>query len=100
MAAILELSTPSSQSLANSGHGSKAALIAKQVEILFSAYRRADYEDPRGFVVQLGTVLEDYPEEVILQVTSPKTGIQRRLKWPPSLAEIVEECDRARWNRS
>jgi hypothetical protein len=70
-------------------------LIAKQVEILFSAYRRADYEDPHGFVVQLGAVLEDYPEEVILHVTSPKTGIQRRLKWPPSLAEIVEECDKA-----
>jgi hypothetical protein len=85
---------PPSQPLAKSDPRSeKAALIARQVEILFSAYRRADYEDPRGFILQLGSVLEDYRDDVIIHVTSPKTGIQRRLKWPPSIAEVVEACD-------
>ena len=33
------------------------------------------------------------PMMVILAVTDPRTGIQRRLKWPPSIAEMVEACD-------
>jgi hypothetical protein len=43
--------------------------------------------------VQLGMVLERYPDAVIRDVTSPLTGIQRRSKWPPSIAEVVEACD-------
>lgn len=41
----------------------------------------------------LGVVLEQFPEEVIVYVTSPRTGIQRRMKWPPTLNEIVEACE-------
>jgi len=38
-------------------------------------------------------VLEQYPNDVIVYVTDPRTGIQRRCKWPPTISEIVEECD-------
>jgi hypothetical protein len=68
-------------------------LIAKQIEVLFSAYRRADYADPVGFVAQLGAILEGYPEDVIVYVTSPQTGLQRRLTFPPSIPEVVKACD-------
>lgn len=73
--------------------GSKAALIIRQVRILFSAYRRDEFADPEGFVTQIGVVLEEYPEDVIVYVTHPRTGLQRRSKWPPSIAEVVEACD-------
>jgi hypothetical protein len=61
--------------------------------MLFSAYRRDDFADPDGFVMQLGVILCDFPEDVVNYVTSPKTGLQRRSKWPPSISEIVDACE-------
>ncbi len=48
--------------------------------------------------MSLGLILEQYPDEVIKFVTDPRTGIQRRSKWPPSIAEIVEACDECATN--
>jgi hypothetical protein len=61
--------------------------------MLFSAYRRDDFTDAEGFAVQLGTVLADFPEEVVTYVTSPKTGLQRRMKWPPTISEVLDACE-------
>lgn len=61
--------------------------------MLFSAYRRDDFADPEGFVTQLGAILSDFPEDVVSYITSPKTGIQRRSKWPPAISEILEACE-------
>lgn len=72
---------------------SKALLIARQAKVLLSAYRRDDLADPDGFVAQLGVVLEDYPDAVIIAVTDPRTGLQRRSKWLPTIAEVVEACE-------
>jgi hypothetical protein len=44
-------------------------------------------------MASLGMVFEDYPNDVICFVTDPKTGIQRRSKWPPTISEIVQACD-------
>lgn len=60
---------------------------------LFSAYRVDQYGDPEGFKASLGLVLEQYPNEVILYVCDPRTGVQRHCKWPPTISEIVEACD-------
>lgn len=67
--------------------------MAAAIQRLFSAYRRDDFADPEGFVVQLGTVLCDFPEDVVDFITSPRTGIQRRSKWPPTISEIVSACE-------
>lgn len=61
--------------------------------MLLSAYRRDDYADPKAFILQLGTVLQQYPAHVVERVTSPLTGLQRKLKFPPTLQEVVEACD-------
>jgi hypothetical protein len=61
--------------------------------MLLSAYRRDEWADPQGFAMQLGVVLEGFPEEVIIAVTHPSTGLQRRLKFPPTIAEVVEACE-------
>jgi hypothetical protein len=74
-------------------NSAKANLIKRQVAMVFSAYRRDEFADPEGFIAQLGAVLEGYADEIIVAVTSPRTGIQRRLKWPPSIAEMAEACD-------
>lgn len=61
--------------------------------MLFSAYRRDDFADPEGFVMQLGMILCDFPEEVVTYITSPRTGMQRRSKWPPTINEIIEAAE-------
>lgn len=66
--------------------------VLSRVQLLMSAYRKADYHDPEGFIATLGVILEQYPPEIVEYVTSPLTGIQRRLKFPPSPAEVVEAC--------
>jgi hypothetical protein len=38
-------------------------------------------------------VLESFPDEVIAYVCLPATGIQRRLKWPPAISEVVDACE-------
>jgi len=44
-------------------------------------------------MVSLGAVLEQFPDEVVTYVTDPRTGIQRRSKWPPTLSEVIEACE-------
>lgn len=41
-------------------------------------------------MTSLGAVLEQFPDEVIVYITDPRTGIQRRSKWPPTINEIIE----------
>lgn len=68
--------------------------LAEKMAVLFSAYRLDNYPDPKGFMAQAGMVLERYDPQVVAMVTSPLTGIQRKCKFPPTIAELVEECDR------
>ena len=68
------------------------AWILTRIDLLMSSYRKTDYQNPEGFIATLGAILEDYPPEIVEFVTDPKTGIQRRCKWPPTPAEIVEAC--------
>jgi hypothetical protein len=63
---------------------------------VFASYRLDQYSDPEGFKNSLGAVLEQYPDEVITYVCDPRTGIQRRMKWPPTISEMVEACDEHR----
>lgn len=44
-------------------------------------------------MVSLGAVLEQFPSEVIVYVTDPRTGLQRRSKWPPTISEVVQACE-------
>ncbi len=69
------------------------ALIIRCQLAVFSAYRTDQFADPDGFKTQLGAILEQYPDEVITYVCDPRTGIQRRSKWPPTISEMVEACD-------
>jgi hypothetical protein len=66
------------------------ALILRCQKILFSAYRADQYADAEGFMTSLGAVLEQFPDEVIVYITDPRTGIQRRSKWPPTISEVIE----------
>jgi len=47
-------------------------------------------------MISLGTVLEQFTDDVISYVCMPDTGIQRRLKWPPAISEVVDACENHR----
>ena len=66
--------------------------VVGRVDLLMSSYRMNDYQNPKGFLLTLCSILEEYPPEIVEYVTNPKTGLQRRCKWPPTPAEIVEAC--------
>jgi hypothetical protein len=74
--------------------GSRKTLILQRQRILFSAFRSDQYSDPEGYLASLGMVLEQYPDDVIVYISDPRTGVQRACKWPPTISEIVEACDR------
>jgi len=74
----------------------RKALIIKCQIALFSAYRIDQYADADGFKNSLGAVLEGFPDEVIRYVCDPRTGLQRCLKWPPTISEVVEACEEHR----
>ena len=73
---------------------SRKTLILQRQRILFSAFRSDQYSDPEGYLASLGMVLEQYPDDVIVYITDPRTGVQRACRWPPTISEIVEACDR------
>jgi hypothetical protein len=81
-------STEQSQKL-----NSKKTLVLRCQRIIFSAFRADQYSDPDGYLTSLGLVLEQYPSDVIVYISDPRTGVQRRCKWPPTISEIVEACD-------
>jgi hypothetical protein len=68
-------------------------MITKCARQIFSAYRKDEYPDPQGFVLQLGTVLEGYSDATIQHVCSPLTGIQRHRGVPPNIKDVVDACD-------
>lgn len=69
------------------------ALILRCQKVLFSAYRADQYADADGFMTSLGVVLEEFPDEVITYIADPRTGIQRRSKWPPTISEVLTACE-------
>jgi hypothetical protein len=69
------------------------ATVSRAIQTLFSAYRRDDFADAEGFVAQLGVILCEFSEEVVIYVTSPRTGLQRRSKWPPAISEVIDACE-------
>lgn len=72
---------------------SRSTWIAKRLEVMLSAFRKDEYANPESFALQAAMNLQGYSREVIEYVTAPTTGLQTRLKFPPSLAEIVEACE-------
>jgi hypothetical protein len=61
--------------------------------VLFLAYPRSDYDEPDGALASYVEVLSAYPDSLVTHVTNNKTGIQRHLKFPPRIAELVAFCD-------
>jgi hypothetical protein len=72
----------------------REAYAEKCAAILISAYRKADCENPEMWLTNAVTMLGQYPGAVMAEVCNPRSGLQTRSKWLPTIAEIREACDR------
>jgi hypothetical protein len=66
---------------------------AERARLLVGCYRKADAADPEVYARAIVAVLMRYPKPVVVAVTEPATGLPSKIKWLPSIAEIVEACD-------
>lgn len=72
------------------------AVITRQIKILLSSYRRDDYADPDGFVVQVAALFGRQSRNVIVEVTNPLNtrSIQRKHPtFPPNIGEVAEAIE-------
>jgi hypothetical protein len=66
---------------------------ADRARLLVGCYRKTDAADPEVYARAIVAVLMRYPKPVVIAVTEPATGIPSKIKWLPSIAEIVDACD-------
>lgn len=69
------------------------AVAKKAIAYVMRAYRTPDLADPKAFVDAAAMALEEFPALVLAELASPKTGIVRESKFPPSIAELVQWCE-------
>ena len=102
------METPSKQPVTTSLSASltprpSPKLLAERTKILIGCYPAGKPNDPEIYTAAIASALANYPEEIVKRVTDPRTGIQRKCKFLPSVAEVIEACEeemrpiRARW---
>lgn len=69
-------------------------VAGRRTRLLIGCYRKVEADDPEVYASAIAMVLSDYPEQVVMRVTDPRTGIPGRIKYPPQLFEIREACER------
>lgn len=68
-------------------------LCLQRVRILSACYRKGEAEDPEIYAAACGAVLSDYPLQVVLRVTDPRTGLPSVSQWLPTVKEIRDACE-------
>jgi hypothetical protein len=68
---------------------------AERARLMFGCYPHARANDPDTYIAAVAAVLGEYPERVIARATDPCTGVARKLKVLPSIAELSDACERA-----
>ena len=63
------------------------------VRSIMRVHARTDVDDPAAYAMAAAAILSEYPVGVLLRVSDPRTGIVRRVKFLPRLAELAEACD-------
>lgn len=88
--ASLALSTRSSNSPTNTILQTEYVRAAK---LLLGCYRTGDANDPEVYVSAVVRVLSNYPIEIVQRVVDPVTGLPSKVKWLPTIPEILSACE-------
>ena len=60
---------------------------------MFGCYRKGDANDPETYVAAITATLARYPEDVILKVTHPASGLPIEKNFLPTVAEVYRACE-------
>lgn len=60
---------------------------------LIACYPNGKPADPKTYIAAIVAVLSQYPIEIVRVVTNPATGIQRKVSFLPSIAEITKALE-------
>lgn len=66
----------------------------KAARQLAGSWPHARPPDPDGFAAALAAALASYPLGVVQECADPRVGLARTREFPPTVAAIVEWCDR------
>lgn len=62
--------------------------------MLFGCYRKTEANDAEVLAAAVAATLAEFPVEVIEYVTDPRTGLPATSKWPPTVFEVREACEK------
>ena len=60
---------------------------------MFGCYRKGDANDPETYVAAITATLARYPEDVIISVTHPATGLPSQKSFLPTVKEVFDACE-------
>lgn len=70
-----------------------ATSALKAAKQLVGCFPHARPPEPETYAGALGATLAQYPEHVVRECVDPRIGLVRKLKFPPTVSEIVDWCD-------
>lgn len=65
----------------------------ERATMMYKCWRRDDASDPETFIDAAAAILADYPTDVIVLVTDPRSGLAGKLKWPAQPSEVKDACE-------
>lgn len=72
----------------------KNVLAAERTKLMLDCFRTGGANSPETFVAAIAATLARYPDEVIYEVTDPRTGLPSQLTWMPTIKEVYDACER------
>jgi hypothetical protein len=69
-------------------------LAAERTKLMLDCFRTGGANSPETFVAAIAATLARYPDEVIYEVTDPRTGLPSQLTWMPTIKEVYDACER------
>lgn len=62
---------------------------------MLDCFRTGAANSPETFVTAIAATLARYPDQVIYDVTDPRSGLPSYLSWMPTIKDVHDACDRA-----
>ena len=90
----LSLEQMAIQSKAVIAHATSPQDALRAAKRLAGSWPHARPPDPEGWAASLAAVLAQYPLGLVEQCVDPRVGLARGREFPPTVASVVEWCDR------
>lgn len=60
---------------------------------MFGCFRKGEANDPDTYVAAITSTLTKYPEDIVIMVTHPSSGLPVMTDFLPSVKEVYEACE-------